>query len=75
MILGGKEIRTYGVDIGTGTVLYECSMSGCINRTNGLYYNQDVLVVHRYTQTVRAVHARSGVERYLFFFLLFIISV
>ncbi|XP_053969793.1 eukaryotic translation initiation factor 2-alpha kinase [Anastrepha ludens] len=88
VISGGKETRTYGVSVRTGKLLYECSMHGCINSTDGresihgedmngnsvggkaeLEHDpmiDDVIVVRRQTQTVRAVESRTGVERWNF---------
>lgn len=66
LIAGGKESRTYGVEVKTGKLLYECSMKGCTNYTQENSYSQDVIVVQRQTQTVRAVEARTGEERWNF---------
>ncbi len=27
--LGGKESRTYGIDMKTGRIIYECTLQGC----------------------------------------------
>lgn len=59
---GGRESKTYGVDVGTGRVLYECSMSKCNNQSQSEAIG-DVIVIQRQTQTVRAIEPRSGVER------------
>ncbi|XP_069671584.1 eukaryotic translation initiation factor 2-alpha kinase isoform X2 [Periplaneta americana] len=64
-ISGGKETRTYGVVAKTGQVMYECSMEGCTNSTDNLTAD-DVIVIQRHTQTVRAIEARTGVERWNF---------
>jgi translation initiation factor 2-alpha kinase 3 len=62
--LGGKESRTYGVDMGTGRVLYECSMNRCDNLTGAQQdFVGDVVLIQRLTQTVRAIEPRSGIER------------
>ncbi|KAM7364322.1 pancreatic eIF-2alpha kinase [Cochliomyia hominivorax] len=103
VISGGKETRTYGVSARTGQTLYECSMHGCVNATDGeLNRNatttvdedddiivedgdketddinangyvrehdpliDDVIVVRRQTQTVRAIETRTGAERWNF---------
>lgn len=60
--VGGKESRTYGVEVDTGRVLYECSLGGCDNLTETEAAG-DVMLVQRLTQTVRAVEPRTGVER------------
>jgi hypothetical protein len=49
----------------TGELVYECSMDGCSNSTENLAPD-DMLVVQRHTQTVRAVDGRSGIERLVF---------
>lgn len=66
IISGGKESRTYGVDINTGRVLYECTMNRCDNITEDEKVPGDVVLVQRLTQTVRAVEPRSGIERWNF---------
>lgn len=69
IILGGKISRTYGVDMKTGQLLYECDMSQCNNITSNSFTNIDgnILILQRQTQTVRASEPRSGIERYLNF--------
>lgn len=64
-IAGGKETRTYGVTVRTGELMYECSMEGCNNSTGNLA-SDDMLVIQRHTQTVRAIDGRSGTERLVF---------
>lgn len=64
IITGGKETRTYGLDVDSGQVRYECSISGCDRRETGSL--DDVLVVQRETQVVRAVEPRSGQEKWNF---------
>ncbi|KAK9509499.1 hypothetical protein O3M35_006804 [Rhynocoris fuscipes] len=66
IISGGKESRTYGVDVSTGRVLYECSMNRCDNTTDDEIVPGDIVLVQRNTQTVRAVEPRSGIERWNF---------
>ena len=81
VISGGRETRSYGISSRTGSIIYECSMNGCKNLT-GSALNEDVLdktpktgfdpllddvvVIRRQTQTVRAVDPRSGSERWNF---------
>lgn len=53
-----------GVHTSTGRILYECDITGCKNNTDGEgYLEQEVLVIKRLQQTVRAVEARTGIER------------
>ena len=79
VISGGKEVRTYGINSRTGKVIYECSMDGCKNQKNitevldesseGAPSDDvldDVLIVKRQTQTVRAIEPRTGGERWNF---------
>jgi len=49
----------------TGELVYECSMEGCNNSTDNLT-SDDMLVIQRHTQTVRAVEGRTGTERLVF---------
>jgi hypothetical protein len=64
-IAGGKETRTYGVAVKTGKLVYECSMEGCNNSTENLTPD-DIIVIQRHTQTVRAIEARTGTERLVY---------
>lgn len=64
-IAGGKETRTYGVAVKTGELVYECSMDGCNNSTENLTPD-DIVVIQRHTQTVRAIEARTGTERLVY---------
>lgn len=69
VISGGKESRTYGVIAHSGRLIYECSMEGCVNLTEGMGSKDDennILVVRRQTQTVRAIEPQTGVERWNF---------
>ncbi|XP_043248351.1 eukaryotic translation initiation factor 2-alpha kinase isoform X1 [Colletes gigas] len=63
---GGREVNSYGVSSATGKVLYECGINGCTNTNGDSYIEQDVLIVRRYQQTVRAVEPRTGIERWNF---------
>uniref|UniRef100_A0A7G3AH67 non-specific serine/threonine protein kinase n=1 Tax=Lutzomyia longipalpis TaxID=7200 RepID=A0A7G3AH67_LUTLO len=75
VISGGKEIRSYGISMRSGQVVYECSIGGCQNRTDALDEGvadlhdpllDDIIVLRRQTQTVRAVDPRTGGERWNF---------
>jgi len=51
----------------TGEFLYGCvpGVSGCTNSTDRQEYvnEQDILIIHRFQQTVRTVESRTGNER------------
>lgn len=75
VISGGKEVRRYGVNTRTGNVVYECSMAGCTNKNQTELMDEesetasdldDIVVVTRQTQTVRAIEPRTGSERWNF---------
>ena len=67
VMTGGKESRTYGVDMDTGRIRYECTIDGCEKFDGaGEESLDDVIVVQRETQTVRAVEPRSGQEKWNF---------
>ncbi|XP_014483949.1 PREDICTED: eukaryotic translation initiation factor 2-alpha kinase-like [Dinoponera quadriceps] len=64
---GGKESHSYGVHASTGRILYECDVNKCTNYTDGKGYSeQEILVIKRFQHTVRAVEARTGIERWNF---------
>lgn len=53
-----------GVAANTGEILYQCNVSGCKNNTDRQeYVEQDIIIIQRFQQTVRAVEARTGHER------------
>jgi len=64
VVTGGKESRTYGIHKDTGEILYECSMNDCTNFQEN--NTDDILVVQRNTQTVRAHTPRSGAQKWNF---------
>lgn len=70
--LGGKETISYGIASESGRVLYECSMKGCVNSTDvdsdrsSETIAEDVIIVRRKSQTVRAIEPRTGGERWNF---------
>lgn len=76
VISGGQEVRTYGINCRTGQVVYEQSFSTRKNsndtadknsaRTNNDPLLDDILVVKRHSQTVRANEPRTGSERWNF---------
>ncbi|KAK3095121.1 hypothetical protein FSP39_010550 [Pinctada imbricata] len=67
MMIGGKDVSSYGLDPVTGQLKYVCTSSGCKflgdSDEDG---DPDMLVITRNTQTVRAVDARNGQERWNF---------
>ncbi|XP_003737567.2 eukaryotic translation initiation factor 2-alpha kinase 3 [Galendromus occidentalis] len=73
VLTGGTEIKTFGLDPRTGQVRYICSTDGgCLNLTDsdgkvGTPGDaDDVVVIRRHSQTVRAIEPRSGTERWHF---------
>ncbi|XP_067656934.1 eukaryotic translation initiation factor 2-alpha kinase 3-like [Haliotis asinina] len=67
MMIGGKDIRTYGLDATTGQIRYLCTMAGCHDLNQGdPLAEDDLIVITRNTQTVRAVDARIGAEKWNF---------
>ena len=72
VMTGGKESRVYGIELSTGRIKYECTMSGCFEpsgeplKTNADSDLEDLIVVERETQVVRAVEPRTGSEKWNF---------
>ncbi|CAH0562470.1 unnamed protein product [Brassicogethes aeneus] len=64
VIAGGYEVRTYGVGFETGKILYECSQLKCEKDQHTNY--EDVIMVERNTQVIRAVEPKTGHERWNF---------
>ncbi|XP_008552622.2 eukaryotic translation initiation factor 2-alpha kinase [Microplitis demolitor] len=61
---GGKEIQTYGVTSNNGKILYHCTINGCNNNTDGDRLYDDVLIIQRLQQTIRAVEPATGTEKW-----------
>ncbi|CAB3379049.1 Hypothetical predicted protein [Cloeon dipterum] len=59
VISGGRESLTYGVELDTGRVMYECTMKGCERNFTGKDSEGHILVVQRQSQTIRALEPRS----------------
>ncbi|CAG0921203.1 unnamed protein product [Notodromas monacha] len=66
VITGGKEVRTYGIGLSTGRLHYVCSLRGCNKFDSSKPIAEDILVVKRNTQTVRAIDPLTGTERWNF---------
>lgn len=66
-MIGGKDIVSYGIDPLSGQLKYTCSASGCHTFGDDMVTeDEDILVVTRNTQTVRAVDSRVGQEKWNF---------
>ncbi|XP_063972485.1 eukaryotic translation initiation factor 2-alpha kinase-like isoform X1 [Diachasmimorpha longicaudata] len=65
VLSGSGETRTYGISSSSGKILYHCHEGSCTNMTeNETYLGQDVLVVRRFQDTIRAAEPRTGQERW-----------
>lgn len=79
VVSGGKDKVVFGIAKSSGNILYECSMQGCLNATKSDAIkpknddeiddsydknDDDVLVITKETQTIRAIEARTGQERW-----------
>ncbi|GAB1598848.1 eukaryotic translation initiation factor 2-alpha kinase-like [Argonauta hians] len=68
MMVGGKTIRNYGIDMKSGQLRYTCSKNGCqqFGHSETLNDEEDLLVITRNTRTVRALDSRTGAEKWNF---------
>lgn len=70
VVTGGKEISTYGIERSTGRLKYACGTDGCHQfhespgKIDDSNEDEDVVVVRRLTKTVRAISARTGLEKW-----------
>ncbi|CAG2105756.1 unnamed protein product, partial [Medioppia subpectinata] len=67
VITGGQESHISGIDIATGRVFYECGLKGC--PTTQLNENEtfdNLILIKRITQTIRAIDPRSGRQKWFF---------
>ncbi|XP_044766134.1 eukaryotic translation initiation factor 2-alpha kinase [Coccinella septempunctata] len=66
VMAGSIEVKTYGIGFRSGQVFYECSPLRCKNITENADAEDDMLVLKRTTQTVRAIELRTGNEKWNF---------
>ncbi|XP_071792922.1 eukaryotic translation initiation factor 2-alpha kinase 3-like [Asterias amurensis] len=67
MMVGGKETSTYGINAGTGQILYICGESGChMFEENQSKDEDDIIVIQRVQRICRAVEQRTGAEKWNF---------
>ncbi|XP_046971883.1 eukaryotic translation initiation factor 2-alpha kinase-like isoform X1 [Vanessa cardui] len=66
VIAGARETLWVGLDAHTGTVIYECSSSGCNSEQQTATAGRDIIVLRRHSNTVRALDPRSGTEKWNF---------
>jgi len=66
-IVGGKEIKSYGIDAETGKLIYKCNINGCESLSKMWNLSErDVFVIRRTQQVIRAVSQTTGEERWNF---------
>lgn len=75
---GAKESSVIGISTKNGRVIYECNVNGCKNSTDllentepelgidntDIETQEEIMLIHRTTQTVRASEPRTGHEKY-----------
>lgn len=66
LCVGGKEVRTYGIDPHTGHLQYACSTDGCKVKATEAGSSGEFLILSRHNQIVRAIEPRTGTERWNF---------
>ena len=67
VITGGQESQISGIDITTGKVHYECGLKGCPSgQLNENETYDDLFLLKRITQTVRAIDPRNGRQKWFF---------
>ncbi len=67
VITGGQESKVLAINILTGHVYYECGVKGCpASQLNENETFDDMFLVKRITQTVRAIEPRTGKEKWHF---------
>ncbi|KAL3864427.1 hypothetical protein ACJMK2_006111 [Sinanodonta woodiana] len=66
VMIGSKDLKSYGIDPKSGMIRYTCTSDGCSLFGDDIRDSDDILIVTRNTQTVRAVDSRSGAEKWNF---------
>lgn len=66
VMIGGKDTISYGINPNSGQIRYICSVKGCRMFGDNVKEDEDILVVSRNAQCVRAVDSRTGQEKWNF---------
>ncbi|CAD5123678.1 DgyrCDS12002 [Dimorphilus gyrociliatus] len=67
VIVGGKTSETYGIDILSGRLKYQCSVKGCKKfEADSVQESEGTVVLNRNSKTVRSVEVESGIEKWNF---------
>ncbi|KAK3590063.1 hypothetical protein CHS0354_041095 [Potamilus streckersoni] len=66
VMIGSKDLKSYGIDPKSGMIRYTCTSDGCSVFGEDITDSDDILIITRNTQTVRAVDSRSGGEKWNF---------
>lgn len=65
---GRSESKSFGIRLTDGSLLYECSFDGCQQSAdNNDSTSDDVLIVQKHSHGVRALHPRTGKEKWNIF--------
>ncbi|XP_074599713.1 eukaryotic translation initiation factor 2-alpha kinase 3-like [Brevipalpus obovatus] len=68
LITGGKEVKTYALNLLSGDLLYSCGISDCTKYQKGPENNSasNIILITQLRQKVRAVNPRTGDEQWKF---------
>lgn len=64
-ITGTKDSTAYGIELDSGHIRYECDKNGC-SKSDRSETMDDLLIIQRETQIVRAMEPRNGQEKWNF---------
>lgn len=68
LINGGREVKTYAIDLFSGKLLYSCGISDCkkFQKNQDNNSESNIILIRQLRQKVRAINPRSGEEEWKF---------
>ncbi|OTF71729.1 eukaryotic translation initiation factor 2-alpha kinase-like protein [Euroglyphus maynei] len=66
MLAGGQESKLIGLNINNGEILYDCGHTGCSNDNESTVSMNDVILLRKNSQSVRAINTLNGHEEWHF---------
>lgn len=65
LLVGGQENKIIGLNLKDGSIAYECGFKGCSQHIDNMTFD-DVVLLKKVSQSVRAVNSISGQEEWHF---------
>ncbi|KAH9416796.1 Eukaryotic translation initiation factor 2-alpha kinase 3 [Dermatophagoides pteronyssinus] len=66
MLAGGQESKLIGININNGDILYDCGHSGCQRDNESTISMENIILLRKNSQSVRAINTMTGNEEWHF---------